>query len=760
MSGDKRKRLAVDVIGQLEDDLEANPLDYEKWNKLIKHAIVKDKEEQIQKVFDKYLSIFKYDARQWRSYITYEMNRQDFKKVEALFARCITSIDNVELFRLYVNYVRRVNDVITGGEKARGIVIQAFEFAVNRVGIDIKSGDLWKDYLEFLKTWTPTASWEQQQKVDLIRKVYKRLFLIPTEKIEQLWSVYTKWENEINSSTASRFIAEKSSEFMEARSWNTEWHNVTERLLKRDLLPESIENDHIKYQLSLWYRWLDLESKNHLNIKDEKLLNKRIEYVYKQSIIALPFVPELWYKYNQFCLSNANGDDMNKSFELLSQGLILNPKSYLLSFELSELYERDNNLSSANEVLNNLIMSLIKDHNIVLQRIDSIKNDMDKTTGSNLTSDDPNTDKQNINNTDSNSNNDDDYDDDDDANNNNMTNNAMIQRAKQGYNLSKEDIESLKFLQHSEQELSRSITLVYTKLMMTNKRSSGIKESRQIFKQAKKFSRIGHELYVENALMEYYSDNKNTARKVFELGMKNYGSSGKYLLSYLDFLIMVNEIENIKVLFEVSMTNLLKGIDNPEETEDLDTPHWIKAEQKADIDGRKYYIKKLIKKYGKFATKFLDLGIISSLESRYKELFPEDDPIELLSSRYAYDEINLVNYDLGKPVLDLSLHGDPGFNDQRSGQSVETDSDSKSKKRKVELPSKPILKSDVDTPNNGNTNMDPILQSQQQSQEFISNSIYNLLRILPNASYFGGPENHIFNSKKLVELLNSMDVPN
>ena len=59
---EKRKRLALDIIGQLEDDLEANPLDYEKWNKLIQLVLSKDKEEQVKTVFNKYLSIFKFDV--------------------------------------------------------------------------------------------------------------------------------------------------------------------------------------------------------------------------------------------------------------------------------------------------------------------------------------------------------------------------------------------------------------------------------------------------------------------------------------------------------------------------------------------------------------------------------------------------------------------------------------------------------------------------------------------------------------------------
>jgi cleavage stimulation factor subunit 3 len=59
---DKKKRLNLDVIGQLEDDLEADPLNYSKWTKLIKQVISKDKEEQVRSVYTKYFEIFKFDV--------------------------------------------------------------------------------------------------------------------------------------------------------------------------------------------------------------------------------------------------------------------------------------------------------------------------------------------------------------------------------------------------------------------------------------------------------------------------------------------------------------------------------------------------------------------------------------------------------------------------------------------------------------------------------------------------------------------------
>ena len=53
----KSKRLSLDKIGQLEEDLELNPLDYNKWQKLIDQLIIKDNQEQVRNTYDKYLKI-------------------------------------------------------------------------------------------------------------------------------------------------------------------------------------------------------------------------------------------------------------------------------------------------------------------------------------------------------------------------------------------------------------------------------------------------------------------------------------------------------------------------------------------------------------------------------------------------------------------------------------------------------------------------------------------------------------------------------
>lgn len=666
------------------------------------------------------------------------LNRGEFQEVEHIFAKCLPMTDNVELCRLYVSYVRRTNDIITGGEKARGIVVQAFEFAVNKVGIDIASADLWNDYLEFLKSWTPAASWEQQQKVDMIRKVYKRYLVIPTEKIEAAWSVYTKWENEINTSTASKFIAEKSSEFMEARSWNTEWHNVTENSLRRDIIPYGLldKKNTVNNQLKFWYNWLSLEKQNKLNLKDESQVQKRIEYFFKQAVTSLPFVPELWFKYNVFVTHSGSDINFNRCIEVLNDGLTLNPKSFLLTFQLSEMYEQDGNVEKAKEVFHKLINVLTRDYDDIKEKVDKISDhtqpdNAGQSNGSSKTEDDIEVDKT------------DDNDENDDNNENDVN--------RSSHRLTDEQATQLVKLQNNLENLNKAITLVYTKLMMCCKRTDGIKEARKVFIQARNvdFKSIGYEFYVENALMEYHSDNLKTANRVFEVGMKHFKKDGNFLLAYLNFLIMTNRGENIKVLFEQGVGSLLQDLKKTEEEIDsakgMGVSPVLERNLRENYESKKDQMKRFMKTFSRHQSVYGDLDLVKSLDRRYEEYFQVDDALELFSDRYRGPSIDVIyNYD-------LAMDNKKRKNGEANGHS---------KKRNIDTPvveEAPIEKHADPTPVSQEPQA-PKLQA--QSQNFVGLTTYNLLRVLPNSSYFGPQSDHGFDSEKLVELFSNIpDIP-
>ena len=56
------------------------------------------------------------------------------------------------MFQFYLDYIRRMNNVLTGGEQAHSTILQAYEFVVSVIGIDKDSGGIWADYLGFVRS--------------------------------------------------------------------------------------------------------------------------------------------------------------------------------------------------------------------------------------------------------------------------------------------------------------------------------------------------------------------------------------------------------------------------------------------------------------------------------------------------------------------------------------------------------------------------------------------------------------------------------
>ena len=656
------------------------------------------------------------------------MNRGEKEKVETLFQECLDLTDNVELYRTYVDYVRSVTDFVTGGEKARATVIQAFEFAISKVGMDILSDSLWQDYIGFLKSWSPTATWEQQQKVDLIRKAYKKFLIIPTENIETSWSQYTKWENGLNPATASKFVSEKSAEFMLARSWITEYNKITDKRLKRSLIPSSNKNDEdVERQLQYWLRWLELEKQNKLELKDESLNDQRIQYVYKQATYALPFAPEIWFQYVKYLLLKNEEGNLQESISTLRDGgLLLNPKSMLLSFQLAEMYERDNSFENAKEVFNKLISSLTKEYNVIANQVNELQEKK----------------KPKIQNG--------DEDDDEDGNNKDKgvdMNGDGPKITARVYQISLADSKNLIALEKEQQRLADAITLSYVKLMTASKRAEGIKEARNVFKQARKFEKIGYQLFVENALIEHYSDKKTTALKIFDLGKKSFQTNGKFLLDYLDYLILINDVDTMRTLIQSSDANFTKELSSlQEELQLIEIDPLSRNKKERELKNKQKSLKLLFQKYIAFASSFLSLDVTHSFAKKCEQLFPNDDPVDLFTDRYKLDNVNIIKKDeLGRGDS-LDIDDEELARLKRRRLSNFNEEESKSAVKNIQY-SKSIIEEEAESKGS-------------EEEQLVGPSIVALMSALPNASYFGLRSESVFNSDKLVTLFaNLSNIP-
>lgn len=81
------------------------------------------------------------------------------------------------------------------------MVKKAYEFALRFVGQDRDAGEIWKDYIEYIKADSTSTEREGQEKMDLLRSVYRRAVQIPLDNLEQIWREWDAFENGLNKIT-------------------------------------------------------------------------------------------------------------------------------------------------------------------------------------------------------------------------------------------------------------------------------------------------------------------------------------------------------------------------------------------------------------------------------------------------------------------------------------------------------------------------------------------------------------------------------
>lgn len=330
---------------------------------------------------------------------------------------------------------------------------------------------------------------------------------------------------------------------MTARSSFTELQNITRELVRASLprlppAPGCEGEEKYNKQVEIWKRWIKWEKDDPLVLKDEDAgagYKARVLYVYRQSLMALRFLPEIWFDAADFCFQNEMDTEGN---DFLKQGIDANPESCLLAFKLADRLEvtteseqdsrkrgtkvrepYDRLLDALYDLISKAKAQEIKDIAFVEE---SFSSQADNSQQHVMVV-----------------NNEDDEDEGDDAT-------KAREAAKNSH------IEALK-KRHAEEigQLSKTISFAWIALMRSMRRIQGkgkpgeMAGSRQIFADARKRGRITSDVYIASALLEHYCYKDPAATKIFERGAKLFPEDENFTLEYLKHLIDINDITSM-----------------------------------------------------------------------------------------------------------------------------------------------------------------------------------------------------------------------
>ncbi|CAF3922750.1 unnamed protein product, partial [Rotaria sp. Silwood1] len=71
---------------------------------------------------------------------------------------------------------------------------QAYDFALEKIGMDVYSYSIWNDYITFLKSVEAVGSDAENKRMTTVRKIYQKGIMTPMTNVELLWKEYCTYE--------------------------------------------------------------------------------------------------------------------------------------------------------------------------------------------------------------------------------------------------------------------------------------------------------------------------------------------------------------------------------------------------------------------------------------------------------------------------------------------------------------------------------------------------------------------------------------
>lgn len=558
-----------------------------------------------------------------------------------LLTQALNTVPNVALWKFYLDHIRRILPV--SGEQGpanRAQIMEAFKMTLDQSGIDPDAGDLWREYVDFVKDGPGNVGgqgWQDLQKVDLLRKAYQQATKLPHGELVKLWKEYEAFEMNIHKQTGRKHIQEQSPHYMQARTARMQLEQKLQRLDRTSLprLPPiygCAGEDDFGEQVERWRAWIHWErDEDPLVYKgsEDAEWRKRVVYTYKQATIALRFYPEIWFEAASWCFSTGIDAIIKEGEDFLDSGMTANPESVLLAMMKADRVESSLESGNTDEVLlrngerlnkpfEDVHTPLYALRNKIMEKDKAAKAQVEAHFAS-LPAEDENSNEQ--------------EDDDDDE---------PKEKPKTRAEQKQEQLDAIKKSSAAHLDmLKRTISYVWVAKMRAFRRVQGqgkppkkgaeagkeIKGFRGIFGEARPRGPLSSDVYIASALMEWQCYRDPSAVKIFERGMKLFPTDDAFILEYIKHLISIGDITNARVVFESTIPKIIATAD-------------ITPEQKQDR------CRPLIGYMHDFESKYGDLAQIHKIEKKMAEIYPQEPEIARFAHRLELPTFDAIHAQL------------------------------------------------------------------------------------------------------------------
>jgi cleavage stimulation factor subunit 3 len=455
-----------------------------------------------------------------------------------------------------VRFIRKSHDP-RGGEGLPEIR-QAFEFTLDHVGQDVRSGPLWQDYVTFLAAPKPGSpdfnalfgavaeGQEDAARATALRRAYHRALLVPTQALDALWSGYERLESGgSNKTLAKKMLDEWRPRYQAARTLLKERGGRVEGTESRALpAPPGRGGPRQARLAASWTAYLAWEVENPQRV-EPAIYQARVGLAYEQALAALPLHPEVWL---DFAAWQAEGGGLGPAaaVAVLDRGQKALPTTLALHFAAAELHEAGGDVAAARAVFEALAERVEEagagGSTGVTPAGTPAAGAPPPGAGTPPPSDQPA---------------------DAAATGAGAATDGAVaattppeSAAAGGTPAGTDGSEPLIEQSSGAAQLTpEQGTLVWVHYMRFARRTDGIMAARKLFMRARKWRGLRWEAFAGAAALEWGHERKEAIpRNIFELGLKTFLGEPAYVLHYVAFLKGLGDVANARALFERALT--------------------------------------------------------------------------------------------------------------------------------------------------------------------------------------------------------------
>ena len=331
----------------MEGRVAADPYDTDAWVTLLQEAAQQTPDEY-RPLFERCVQHFPSAAICWYQWLEIEMRAGDAQMVETIFERCLTTVHHIELWKLYLQYLK-LEKRCSSKE-----LEQAYKMVLIAVGADVDAGPQWIEYVTLLRDAVEPGSANHSMVVAAAREGFRLALMQPVMGLEPLWAEYEAWElaqSGQNRDLATSTLAEVSDAALVARRVARERRALITPLRLREMprLPRGTPAE--LSQLRAWRALWEYEATNPQRL-EPAALQARMQFTFNWALMAQWFTPQVWHEAAMWMHSNGHRQSAQGFYQ---RALEVLPASEVLAIAYARMEEADGNSAMARGILEKLV---------------------------------------------------------------------------------------------------------------------------------------------------------------------------------------------------------------------------------------------------------------------------------------------------------------------------------------------------------------------------------------------------------------------